>query len=250
VHGNGGSPICVDDLLIYNADGGDSRFIVALDRNTGNLRWKTERTWKTASGFSFSTPLLITVNGKKQVISPATDAVVAYDPIDGREIWRVHYQGYSVIPQPLYGNGLVYVCSGYTFPALLAIRPDGQGDVTETHIAWVTKKGVPYTSTPVLVGTELYMVSDTGSASCVDALTGQFHWRERIGGNFSASPLAAEGRIYFQSEEGVGTVVKQGKKFERLAKNDLGERSLASYAAAEGALFVRTQHALYRIQSQ
>jgi outer membrane protein assembly factor BamB len=249
VHGNGGSPICVDDLLIYNADGGDTRFVVALDRASGSVRWKTERTWPTASRFSFSTPLLISVNGQKQVISSATDAVVAYDPADGKEIWRVRYTGYSVIPQPVFGNGLVYICTGYAFPALLAIRPDGHGDVTASHIAWKTKKGVPNTPTPLLVGTELYMVSDTGAVSCLDATTGKLHWQERIGGSYSASPLYAAGRIYFQSEEGVGTVIKAGTKFERLAKNELKERSLASYAVADGALFIRTEHNLYRVQA-
>jgi outer membrane protein assembly factor BamB len=250
VHGNGGSPICVDDLLVYSADGGDTRFVVALDRSTGNVRWKTERTWSTSSKFSFSTPLLITVAGRKQLVSPATDAVVAYDPADGKEIWRVDYKGYSVIPKPVYGNGLVFVCTGYPFASLLAIRPDGQGDVTKTHVAWKTRKGVPLTPSPLLVGNELYLISDSGIASCLDAQTGKLHWQERIGGNYSASPVAAAGHIYFQSEDGVGTVIRAGTTFVQVSKNALDERSLASYAAVDGALFIRTEHNLYRVQTR
>jgi outer membrane protein assembly factor BamB len=250
VHGNGGSPIVVDDLLIYSADGGNSRFVIALDRATGELRWKTAREWPSSSQFSFSTPLLITVTGQKQVISAGSDGVVSYNPADGKEIWRVRYQGYSVIPKPVFANGLVYVCTGYNIPYLMAIRPDGQGNVTKTHVAWTFKKGVPATPSVLVVGDELYMVSDAGMATCLDAKTGTVHWQNRLGGHYSASPLCANGRIYFQSEEGVGTVIKAGTKFEQVAKNELNESSLASYAVADGALFVRTEHNLYRIQTQ
>jgi outer membrane protein assembly factor BamB len=250
VHGNGGSPICVDDLLVYSADGGDTRFVIALDRATGTVRWKTERTWPVASKFSFSTPLQITVEGRKQIISSGSNAVVAYDPADGKEIWRVRYDGYSVIPKPVFGNGLLYVCTGYNVPSLLAIRPDGRGDVTDTHVAWTARKGVPNTPTPLLVGGEIYFVSDGGTASCLDARTGTVHWQQRLGGTYSASPIFAAGRIYFQSEDGVGTVLKAGTTFEQLSKNPLNERSLASYAAAGGAIFIRTEHNLYRVQAE
>lgn len=250
VHGNGGSPICVDDLLIFSADGRDKPFVAALDRATGEVRWKVPRSWKSSSRFSFSTPTLIEVAGRKQVVSPGSDGVAAYDPADGKEIWRVRYQGYSVIPKPLYGHGLVYVCTGYSLASLLAIRPDGTGDVTATHVAWKARKAVPYTPSPLLVGDELYMVSDNGAASCLDARTGKVHWQERIGGAYSASPVYAAGRIYFLSESGLGTVIKAGTAFEVVAKNALDERALASYAAADGALFVRTEHNLYRVQAR
>lgn len=132
----------------------------------------------------------------------------------------------------------------------MAIRPDGKGDVTDTHIAWTQKEAVPLTSSPLLAGDELYMVSDSGIATCMDARTGQVHWRERIGGNHSASPLLADGKVYFQNEEGIGTIIKTGKKFEVLARNDIGERVRASYAVCDGALFIRTEHHLYRIESR
>jgi outer membrane protein assembly factor BamB len=250
VHGNGGSPVLVDDALVFSGDGGDKQFVVALDRKTGKVLWKTNRKTDAFKKFSFGTPLVITVNGQKQVISPGSDVVCAYDPKTGNEIWRVRYEGYSVVPRPVFGQGLLFVCTGYDRPGLLAIRPDGQGDVTATHVAWTAEKNVPHNPSPLLVGEELYLVSDYGVASCLDAKTGKVHWQERLGGNYSASPVYADGRIYFQSEEGDAVVVKAGKPFEQLAKNSLDERTLASYAAADGALFLRTEAHLYRIQER
>lgn len=247
VHGNGGSPIVVDDLLVFSCDGGDKRFVVALNIVDGKTRWKTPRTVQVAKKFSFSTPLLIEVGGRKQIISPGSNAVCAYDPADGKEIWRVRYDGYSVVPRPVYGHGLLFLSSGYDRPILLAIRADGKGDVTDTHVVWKTNKAAPLSPSPLLVGDELYTVSDGGVASCLDARTGEVHWRERLGGNYSASPLFAGGKLYFQSEQGMGVVVQAGKEFKLVAKNSLDERSLASPAAADGALFIRTETRLYRI---
>jgi outer membrane protein assembly factor BamB len=250
VHGNGGTPILVDKALIFSCDGGDEQFIVALNREDGKELWKTERKTKPFKGFSFSTPLLITVNGQKQVISPASEMIAGYDPATGEEIWRIRHKGYSVIPRPVYGHGLVFFSTGYDQPTLLAIRPDGHGDVTKTHIAWKMTKGAPHTPSPLLVGDEFYTVSDGGIASCLDAATGKVHWQERVGGNYSASPLFAGGKVYFQSEDGTGVVVKAGKKFDLVQKNPLNERSLASYAVADGALFIRTEKRLYRFQER
>jgi outer membrane protein assembly factor BamB len=250
VHGNGGTPILVDDKLIFSCDGSDKQIVVALDKATGKLVWQTDRRSQADKRFSFSTPLLITVNGRQQVISPASDVVGAYDPKTGEEIWRVRYDGYSVIPRPVYGHGLLFISTSYNSPTLLAIRPDGKGDVTDTHIAWSTKKYAPHTPSLLLVGDELYFVSDNGFASCFDAKTGKVHWQERIGGNYSASPIHADGKTYFQSEQGVGTVVKASTQFEKLAANDMKERTLASYAAVDGALIIRTDKHLYRIQEK
>jgi outer membrane protein assembly factor BamB len=251
VHGNGGSPILADDKLIFSCDGGDKCFVAALDRKSGKLAWKTDREADSPRTFSFSTPLLITVKGKKQVISAGSGAVMAYDPATGKEIWRVRYgSGYSVIPRPVYGHGLVFVSTGYMLPNLLAIRPDGEGDVTDSHVAWSARKAAPHTPSPLLVGAELYMVSDNGVVSCLDAKNGKVHWEKRVGGNYSASPLAADGKIYLQSEQGVGLVLKAGKQFEQLAKNPLGEKTLASHAAADGALYIRTAKNLYKFQER
>jgi outer membrane protein assembly factor BamB len=248
VHGNGGSPILVDDKLIFHADGARDPFVVALNKKTGDVAWKVPRTADVRQTFSFCTPLLISVDGKRQVISPGSGAVSALDPNDGREFWRVRYgNGYSVVPRPVFGNGLLFIATGFNRADLLAIRPDGQGDVTDSHVVWRTTKGAPLTPSVVVVGDEVYAVSDMGIASCFDAKTGKVHWQERIEGNYSASPLAAEGRIYFQNETGTGVVIQAGREFSKLATNKLEERTLASYAVAENAFFIRTEQNLYRI---
>jgi outer membrane protein assembly factor BamB len=250
VHGNGGSPILVDNALVFSCDGGDRSFVVALDRKNGKVLWKTDRSVPARKKFSFSTPLLITVKGQKQIISPGSNMVGAYDPRTGREIWRVSYEGYSVIPRPVYGDGLVFITTGYNTPSLLAIRPDGKGDVTETNVAWTMRRAAPHTPSPLLLGNELYTISDRGVASCLDAKTGKVQWQKRVGGDYSASPLFADGKVYFQSEDGTGVVVQAGKEFKQLAKNVMGERTLASYAVADGALFLRTMTKLYRIEKR
>jgi outer membrane protein assembly factor BamB len=248
VHGNGGSPAIVEDLLVFSCDGGSDPFVVALDKHSGAVRWKVPRRATVRKTFSFSTPLLITVNGEKQLVSPGSGAVIAYDPKDGREIWRARYgEGYSVVPRPVFGFGLLFLSSGYDGPVLLAVRPGGKGDVTDSHIAWSLKRGAPNTPSMLLVGEELYAVSDAGIASCIDARTGKVHWQERIGSGFSASPVFADGRIYFQDEDGKATVIKPGREFTKLASNDLEERTLASYAVTDGALLIRTESSLYRI---
>jgi outer membrane protein assembly factor BamB len=248
VHGNGGSPALVDDELIFSSDGAAAPFVVALDKLTGEVKWQVARTFDVRQTFSFSTPLLISVAGRAQVISPGSGGVTAHDPADGRELWRVRYGGgYSVVPRPVLAQGLLFLGTGYNRADLLAIRPGGSGDVTDTHIAWRTSKGAPLTPSVVAVGEEIYVVNDAGIASCFDAKTGTVHWQERIDGNYSASPVAAEGRIYFQNETGTGTVVAAGRKFAKLATNTLPGRTLASYGVTDGALFIRTDGHLYRI---
>jgi outer membrane protein assembly factor BamB len=248
VHGSGGSPILAGKRLVFSCDGADERFLVALNCDTGRLLWKTDRGGEAVKKFSFSTPLLITVNGRQQIISPGSNMVGAYDPETGREIWHVDYEGYSVVPRPAYGQGLVFVSTGFEAPVLLAIRPDGHGDVTATHVAGKTRRGAPLTPSPLVVGRDLYLVADNGLASCLDAHTGRVHWQQRVPGNYSASPLYADGRVYLQSEEGTGVVLKAGHRFQELARSALDEPSLASCAAAGGALFIRTENHLYCVR--
>jgi outer membrane protein assembly factor BamB len=249
VHGNGGSPVLAGDNLVFSCDGADNPFLVALRCADGTVRWKTPRKTDHYKHFSFGTPLLIRAGGREQVVSPTSGAVLAYDPATGEELWRVRTDGYSVVPRPVFGCGMVFVATGYESPSLVAVRPDGRGDVTATHVAWKLRRGAPLNPSPLLVGEELYLVSDDGLATCLEARTGKVHWRQRLGGEFSASPLFAAGRVYFQDEEGTGTVIRAGRKFELLARNELGERTLASYAVGDGALFIRTAQHLYKIQA-
>ena len=198
---------------------------------------------------AYTTPLVIRVGDRDQVVSVGAFRAAAYDPQSGKEIWRVNYDdGFSNVPRPVYGHGLVYIVSGWTSPPrLLAVRPDGTGDVTKTHIAWTLRRGVPYIASPLLVGDELFVVNDNGILTCLDAQTGATHWQQRLGGNYSASPVFADGRIYFQSEEGVTTVIAPGREFRRLASNQLDGSMQASMAVAGGSLFIRTDTHLYRI---
>ena len=152
-----------------------------------------------------------------------------------------------MIPRPVFGHGLIFMSTGYDSPTILAIRPDGHGDVTDTHVEWTLKKGAPHTPSPLLVGDELYLVSDGGIATCVDAKTGEEHWSERIGTKYSASPVFADGKIYFQDELGKGTVLKAGKKFQKLGENGFKEETLASYCVGDGAIFLRTEKHLYKV---
>jgi outer membrane protein assembly factor BamB len=247
-HGNGGSPVLYKDLLIISCDGADAAYVVALDKNTGKVRWKTprRRPWDQA----YTTPLVIRVGDQDQLISIGAYRAAAYEPETGREIWRVDYfDGFSNVPRPVYGHGLVYIATGFQTPSLLAVRPDGSGDVTRTHVAWRLQRAAPHTPSPLLVGDELYVVSDVGVATCLDARTGETRWIERLGGNYSASPLFADGRIYFLSEEGVATVIAPGKQFQRLARNFLEGATLASIAVSDGAFYIRSHSHLYRIQS-
>lgn len=251
VHGNGGTPIVVDDLLIFSCDGAEDPFVVGVEKATGKVRWKTPRKSDVSRKFSFTTPILINVEGERQLISPGSGEVSALDPLTGEELWRVDYgDGYSVIPKPVFANGLIFVCTGYNRPNLLAIRPDGRGDVTETHVVWQTDRGAPHTPSLLVVGDELYMVADKGIASCLNTSTGKVHWEERLGGNYSASPLYADGRIYFQSEEGDTTVIAPGREYQKLASNQLGERTLASFGVIDHALLIRSDKHLYRIENR
>jgi len=245
-HGAGGSPVVYGDLLIFSCDGSDAAFVIALDKLTGKTKWKTNRGYP--SDQAYTTPLVIRVGDRDQLISVGAFRARAYDPLTGKEIWRVRYDdGFSNVPRPIFAQGLVVIATGFQQPELLAVRPDGTGDVTKTHIAWSLKRGAPLTPSPLAVGDELYVVNDGGIASCIDARTGAVIWQQRLGGTYSASPVFADGRIYFLAEQGVTTVVAPGRDFRRLATNPLDGGLLASMAISNGSLFLRTDSHLYRI---
>ena len=243
-HGTGGSPIVYEDLLIISCDGNDVQFVVALDKLTGKVKWKKSR-----EGYqAYSTPLVVSLPGGDQVISPGAFRAVAYEPRSGKELWQVRYgEGFSNVPRPVYGDGLVFICTGFQQPSMLAVRLDGKGDVTNSKVEWKLDRGVPLTASPLLVGNELYMVTDNGIATCVDAKTGKEYWRARVGGNHSASPIYADGRIYFLSEEGESVVIAPGQTLKHLTTNQLDGRTLASMAVSGGSIFIRSETHLYRI---
>ena len=217
-HGAGGSPIVYGDLLIFSCYGSDVAFVVALDKHTGKVKWKTSRGFPADQ--AYTTPLVIRAANRDQLISVGAFRARAYDPATGKEIWRVRYDdGFSNVPRPVFAHGLVFIATGFQQPALLAVRPDGTGDVTKTHIAWALKRGAPLTPSPLAVGDELYVVTDGGIATCLDAKTGGVVWQQRLGGTYSASPVFADGRIYFLAEQGVTTVIAPGREFRRLAAN-------------------------------
>jgi outer membrane protein assembly factor BamB len=248
-HGAGGSPIVYGDLLIVSCDGHDEAFVVALDKRTGKIRWKAHR--PRPADQAYTTPLVIRVGDRDQILSVGAFRAIAYEPDTGKEIWRVSYgDGFSNVPRPVYGHGLVFIVTGFQQPALMAVRADGRGDVTRTNIVWTVQRGAPHTPSPLLVGDELYVVTDGGIASCLDARTGSVHWQMRLGGTYSASPVFADGRIYFLGEHGGVTVIAPGKQFRRLATSTLEGSMLASMAVSAGSIFIRTDSHLYRISNQ
>jgi outer membrane protein assembly factor BamB len=245
-HGTGGSPVLYEDLLIISCDGNDVQFVVALDKLTGKVRWKKSR-----EGYqAYTTPLIVELAGSPQVISPGAFRAISYDPRNGKELWQVTYgEGFSNVPRPVYGDGLVFICTGFQQPSLLAVRVDGKGDVTKSKVQWKLDRGVPLTPSPLLVGSELYMVTDNGIVTCVDAKTGKEYWRARVGGNHSASPIYADGRIYFLNEDGESVVLAPGQQLKHLATNQLDGRTLASMAVSNGSIFIRSDTHLYRISN-
>ncbi len=251
--GPGSSPILFDDKLIFDADGIDVQYVVALNKRTGKNVWRTDRSvdytdihpWTRKA---FATPRVIDVGGRLQLISPCSRAVMGYDLDTGEELWKIRHYGWSMVARPLFGHGLVFIVVDFDRSQLWALRPDGQGDVTDSHVAWKLEKGVPSTPSLLLIDDLLYMITDQGVALCVEAKTGEVVWRERIGGNYSASPIYADGRIYLASHQGVVTVLEPGREFTILASNELDEQIMASPAVSGKALFLRTKSHLYRFE--
>lgn len=252
--GPGSSPIVYKNLFILHCDGTDVQYVAALDKHTGKLVWKTDRTTDFGNKpgdlrKAFNIPLIVNEDGRDVMISVGAYRVYAYDPNDGGFLWSCAIPGFSVVPRPVYADGVVYVCTGYMTPELLAIRTGGRGDVTDTHIAWKSKGGIPQKPSILLVGGELYFVADTGVARCVDARTGQTLWQERLEGQYTASPVYADGHLYFFSEQGMTTVMRPSRaSAEIVAENELEGRFMASPAIAGKALFLRTDKALYRVE--
>jgi outer membrane protein assembly factor BamB len=245
-------------------DGSDQQYVIALDKATGVTRWKTDRSTEfndidartgkpVADGDyrkGFSTPIVIEVDGQAQLISPGAKAAFAYDPRSGEEIWTVRYGNHSSASRTLYGHGMLFINTGFSVPELLAIDPTGRGDVTETHVVWRVARGVPNKPAPLLIGDHIYMLNDGGIATCVAARTGEQVWRGRVGGEYSAALIHAEGRIYGFSQEGKAVILRVGAEFDLVGENHLDAGFMASPAIFGRALILRTETHLYRIENQ
>ncbi|MHC4249087.1 MAG: outer membrane protein assembly factor BamB family protein [Planctomycetota bacterium] len=259
--GPGSSVILYQDTLILTMDGVDVQYLAALDKRTGRTVWKTVRDIKwndlDANGKpkregdfrkGYTTPIVIDVGGREQLVSPASTAVIAYEPRTGKEIWRVRAAGYGPAVSPVFGSGLVWTATGFGSTKLLAIRPDGTGDVTDSHLAWRDEgRDVPTTPSPAEIDGLLYVMSNKGMLNCFEAASGKVVYRERIGGNHLASPIHDGRRIYYSNTIGRTTVIRAGRRFEKLAENKLDSGFMASPAVLGDSLILRTKTHLYRI---
>jgi outer membrane protein assembly factor BamB len=257
-HGLGVSPILYKDLLIVAFDPSssgpdpklgwqkpwDKAVILALDKNTGKVRWEGKRG---LSQIAHVSPQILNINGKDQLISAAGNVIQGFDPDTGERIWTVSSPGEGVVPSVVVGEGLIFTASGFGDSTIRVVRAGGKGDVTKTNIVWESKEDVPKIPSMLYVRPYLYLVTDAGVAKCFKAATGEVIWRQRLGGRFSASPVWADGKIYFLSDKGTTTVIPDGAEFKVLSKNELNETCKASPAISQGNIFIRSDKHLYCI---
>jgi outer membrane protein assembly factor BamB len=254
-NGPGSSPVLWRDLVIVHCDGSDTQSVVALDTRSGAVAWRTPRSGTLRDSpqlkKAYATPLVVPVDGRDVLVSPGADWLYGYDPRSGRELWKMRYGvlGFSVVPRPVTAHGLLFMSTSYPQPELLAVRLSAER-TDEPAVAWREKRAAPTMSSPLVVGEELYMVSDKGVATCLDARSGAVRWTQRLGGNFSSSPLLADGRIYLGNRDGRTFVLEPGPEFRLAATNQLEGRIFATPAAVDRALYLRTDAALYRIERQ
>ena len=246
-HGFNTCPVLFEDLVILNGDHDGDAYLVALDRQSGRERWRTRRENKTRS---YVTPIIREINGRTQMILSGSLCVASYDPSNGKRHWIVDGPTEQFVASVVYDGKYVFATGGYPERHTLAIRPDGKGNVTDTHIAWRTTRGAAYVPSPIISGRYLLMVADSGIASCFEARTGKRHWMERLPGGHSPSPVSADGLVYFVSDRGVTTIIRPSETFAVIAKNELGEPVSASPAISQGQIFLRTHQNLYCIGSK
>jgi outer membrane protein assembly factor BamB len=260
--GPSSSPVIHHDLLILTFDGADQQYLIALNKLTGQTVWKTNRSvaWNDENvpgqmardgdlRKAHSTPLIVSVGGRDILLSSGAKAAYAYDPETGKELWRVRHDCWSAAPMPLYHDGLAFFITGSGKTELIAVRTGGSGDVTASHVEWRYDSMVAKTASPILVNGNIYMVSDDGMLTCVAALTGKQVWRSRISGTYAASPIHADGRLYFCNQQGKTTVVNPGPALDIVATNMLDIGLMASPAVAGSDLFLRTKTHVYRISA-
>ena len=262
--GPGSSPIIFQDMLILTMDGVDFQYVIALDKKTGKTKWKTERSTKwddvepdgkiRGDGDlrkAYTTPTFMKVSGKTIMISPGAKSCFAYNPINGKELWNITYSGYSNASRTVIYKDNAIINSGYGKPHLISVKidPSAAGDISGTHINWDIFKRVPKRSSPIIVGDQLYMTTDEGILTCLDAKTGESNWSDRMPGHYSASPIFADGKLYFFSEMGHCYVIAPGGDYNLISKNKLDSGFMASPAISGKAIYARSKTHLYRIEN-
>ena len=257
-HGLGVSPRLYRDLVIipfdWSSEGEDKKVgwqkpwdksvILAFDKSTGKLRWRGQRG---LSRIGHVTPNILRENGQDQLVSGAGDVIQGFNPNTGERLWWARSQGEGVVPSVVLGDGLIFTASGFEQPTIRAVRTGGKGDVTQTHIAWEQTRNVPSVPSFVYVKPHLFTITDAGVVACLKADTGEVVWQERIGGTYAASPIYADGKIYFLSMEGESVIIEAKPEFKLLARNSIAEYCQASAAASQGQLFIRSEKHLYCI---
>ena len=249
--GTGTSPILFDNLVIVQADeeNGQTSFIAAFDKKTGKEVWKTPRKVQ----ISWSTPLLVRTGSRAELIASGTESIVSYDPATGKELWRHKGVESNAIPSPVANSEMVYLVAGYPAKIAMAIKLGQNGDLTGTpNVPWKYEKGTAYVPSPILYGDYLYLTTDRGILTCIDAKTGEVKYeggRIPVPATFTASPVAFEGKILMTSEDGDTFIVKSGPKHEVIGTNSVGEAVYASPAIADGSIYIRGEKNLYRIGS-
>ena len=251
--GPGASPILHGGLLIFTVDGCDVQYVVALDKKTGRTAWKTNRSVDLSGVYyqtrkCYGTPTVYRAGNRVEMITPASRALFAYDPQSGKELWMLRHGGWSIAPRPVYYEGFLYVVTDFERPELWAVKPGGDGEQNEDAVSWRARRGAPSTPSFLLVDGILLCVNDDGIGTCLDAKTGDVIWQERLEGNYSASPLYANGRAYFFNHDAVAIVIEAGREYTELARNGLDGEVRASPAISGKALFLRTKTHLYRIE--
>jgi outer membrane protein assembly factor BamB len=240
--GHGSSPTLYQDLLILLCDHGPASYLLAVDKRTGREKWKTDRG---RGRMSYTTPFIVDAASGPELIINSSERVDAYDPRTGAFLWHTGGSNQFPIPSPTFHDGVLYMSRGYRSGPYMAIRPGGRGDISASHVVWQINTGAPYISSLVYDAGLLYMANDVGAITAIDATTGQKVWQERVDGIFSASPVAADGKIYFVSETGETIVLRGGREPRVIAKNDIGERLIASPALSNGQIFLRSDGQLF-----
>ncbi len=253
--GPASSPTLVGDTVVVHVDGRDVQYLIALDKATGKTVWKTPRSIDYSKvpihhRKAFSMPIIAPRGRGNQLVSPGAKALYSYDPKSGVELWRVRHRGFSIAPRPVFGHGMVFTIIDRDNPELWAIRADGDDDVTDSHVQWKETKSMPPRCSPLLVGDLLFLVNRRGIATCLEAKTGKLVWKERLDGDFSASPIYAKDHIYLFNEDATTIIIRPTRKLDIVSVNKLASQPLMATPAVDGnAFIIRTASYLYRIEN-